>query len=339
MKNLITRSAIALLCGAFVLGGLCDDADAKRRRRKSKVVKKAEAAQKKAEQARKLAEDERNTAEAQRAAAQDAAAVSKREADEAKRQLEQIRTANATTTAGDSAGFFTDADSAGAAGARADGPLWGGFFLSFNMGYATAGGAPGPTIPDPSNGYKTNLTPGLLRATNFSKYSEAITTDVGAGFAVDFQIGYNIAGYVSLWADVSGHGSCCAKSDQAGAVAGAVMVGVHPLRFWRPDAPAAIKVYAGYGIFEFLGYHETVFQAEATGKAWFGSMIPFGLSAEYRIPKSVFAMGVDLRFVSASYDRWIYNYDEDMKSDLGTAEFPAATTFRIEPRVIFGWHF
>ena len=46
-------------------------------------------------------------------------------------------------------------------------------------------------------------------------------------------------------------------------------------------------------------------------------------------------MGLDLRFVSASYDKWVYNNDKDISSKLSTPE----TTFRFEPRLMFGWHF
>lgn len=323
----LRRSTIALLCGVVVLGALTSPADAKRKRRKSRVVLKAEAEAKKADEERKKAEEQRAAAETQRIAAEQAAAESKRQADEAKKQLAVFKKASGETKA-----KAPDL-------ASADQPLWGGFFLSFNIGYATSGGTAGPSIPNPSNGYKENLTPGLLRAGSFEKYGEAVTTDVGAGLALDFQIGYNIMGYVSLWADVAAHGSFGAKSDTAGTGTVALMLGFHPLRFWRPDAPVDLKLYGGYGLFEILAYYEVIFQPEATGKAWTGTAIPFGLSAEYRIPGSVFAMGLDLRFVAASYDRWIYNYDEDMKSDLGTPEYPTTTTFRFEPRVVFGWHF
>lgn len=334
MRPHATRLTTVLLCGAFVLGALDNDAHAARKRRRSRAVKKAEKARKKAEEERKKAEQERLAAERERQAAERAAADAKQQADEAKRQLEAMKAASAAAKPAVASQPATAATQIAPAK-----PLWSGFFLSFNVGYSTAGGESGPSIPDPSNGYKTNLTPGLMRGANFASYQKAVTTDVGAGLAVDFQIGYNIAGYVSLWADVAANGSFGAKSDLAGAGTVALMLGFHPLRLWRPDAPADIKLYGGYGIFEVLGYHEVVFQPEATGKAWTGTSIPFGLSAEYRIPDSVFAMGLDLRFIRGSYDRWIYNYDEDMKSDLGSAEHPVTTTFRFAPRVIFGWHF
>lgn len=209
---------------------------------------------------------------------------------------------------------------------------WEGFFLNFNVGYATAGGKDGPAIPEPNGA--TGL--GFLRTTNPDRYGQAITTNKGSGVAAAFQIGYNIKGLVSLWADLSWHGSFGSKADTAGAGTAAAMLGLHPLRLWRDDLPVDVKLYGGYGFFDILYYYETVFQPEATGKAWTGTAIPFGLSAEYRFDdEGVFTMGADLRMVQASYSKWIYNNDKDISSKVD----PAETTFRIEPRLMFGWHF
>ena len=81
---------------------------------------------------------------------------------------------------------------------------------------------------------------------------------------------------------------------------------------------------------------EVSVQSDAEGKAWTGTAIPFGLSGEWRVPDSVFAIGVDLRFVRGSYDKWIYNNDKDISSDLSANP---VTTLRFAPRVTFGWHF
>ncbi len=222
--------------------------------------------------------------------------------------------------------------------------LFEGFFINFNLGYATAGGKDGPVIPDPSNSSEISqfgtfakwaakdcLYPGQ------ACYSKAVTTNKGAGLAIALQIGYNIKGYVSLWADVSGHGSFGASTDLAGVGTGAAMVGFHPLRFVKKgQLPVDLKVYGGFGFFEILGYNENQFQSDAKGKAWLGTSIPFGVSSEYKFDrKGAFAMGLDLRFVAASYDKWVYNNDKDISSKLSTPE----TTLRFEPRVMFGWHF
>jgi hypothetical protein len=209
---------------------------------------------------------------------------------------------------------------------------WEGFFMNFNVGYATAGGKDGPAIPEPNGA--TGLA--FLRTTAPDRYGQAVTTNRGSGVAAAFQIGYNIKGLVSLWADLSWHGSFGSKADTAGAGTASAMLGLHPLRFWRDDLPMDVKLYGGYGFFDILYYYETVFQPEATGKAWFGTAIPFGLSAEYRFDdEGVFTMGADLRFVKASYTKWVYNNDKDISSKVD----PAETTFRIEPRLMFGWHF
>ena len=226
--------------------------------------------------------------------------------------------------------------------------LWGGFFLSLNIGYASSGGQAGPPIPQPMGG---NLMGIVVNGQTWDQwaqtpctgafgercYSKAVTTDGGAGLAAAFQVGYNVSGYVSFWGDLSWHGSFGSKTETGGAGTVALMLGFHPLRFWRPDPPVDLRLYAGYGVFEILYYYETQLDAamEAKGKSWMGTSIPFGLSFEYRIPDSVFALGADLRFVSTSYNEWVYNYDNDQKS----LPSPPVTTFRFEPRVVMAWHF
>ena len=219
--------------------------------------------------------------------------------------------------------------------------LFEGFFLNLNLGFATAGGKDGPDIPALSMGANDPPagTPSLktYAAAAPDKYARAVTTNKGSGLAVAVQIGYNIKGYVSLWADVSGHGSFGSSTDLAGVGTAAAMVGVHPLRFVKKgQLPVDLRIYGGYGFFEILGYQETEFQVDAKGKAWLGTSIPFGLSTELKFDrKGVFAMGLDLRFVAASYTKWVYNNDKEIVSKLTTPE----TSFRFEPRVMFGWHF
>jgi hypothetical protein len=228
--------------------------------------------------------------------------------------------------------------------ARPATPLWQGAFIALDLGYATSGGRGGPLIPDLAAGaaevsfsygsFAQWQAKGCLFG-NMACYDRAVTTDVGAGFAADLQIGYSILGYASLWADLSWHGSFGSKTDTAGAGTVAVIAALQPLRFWRPDLPVDLRLYAGWGFFEILYYYETEFQPEAKGKAWLGSAIPFGLDLRYRVPDSVFAAGVDLRFVQGAYDEWIWNYDDDVKSKLNAPE----TTLRFEPRLVLAWHF
>lgn len=222
----------------------------------------------------------------------------------------------------------------------------GGFFR-LNLGYAGHGGEAGPAIPDMTAG-SSDIT--LLGNNTFASwrqkgclfgsaacYKRAIRSDVGSGVAVALQGGYNIKGYVSIWGDLSWHGSFGSKKDIAGAGTAAVMLGLHPLRFWRADLPVDVMVYGGYGFFEILYYYETEFQTEAKGKAWTGSSIPFGLLTEYRFRRSgPFAMGLDLRLVNGRYNKWIYNNDKDYSSNLGSDPH---TTLRFEPRLTMGWHF
>lgn len=216
-----------------------------------------------------------------------------------------------------------------------------GFFLNLNLGYATAGGKDGPEIPALSVGGSNPPagTPPLKTYASETpdRYARAVTTNKGSGLAIAIQIGYNIKGFVSLWADISGHGSFGSSLDTAGVGTGAAMLGFHPLRFVKKgQLPVDIKLYGGFGFFEIMAYQEAEFQIDAKGKAWLGTSIPFGMSTEYKFnKKGAFAMGLDLRFVSAAYDKWVYNNDKDIASKLTTPE----TTFRFEPRLMFGWHF
>jgi len=98
--------------------------------------------------------------------------------------------------------------------------------------------------------------------------------------------------------------------------------------------PVDLKLYGGYGFFDINYYYETEVQPEATGKAWTGTALPFGLQTEYRLSEH-FALGVDLRTVKASYDKWIYS-DKDA---ITSRPSPPETTLRYEPRLTFAGHF
>ncbi len=221
-----------------------------------------------------------------------------------------------------------------------------GFFVQLGLGYSTSGGDGGPVIPDVQQGAATSewnfgtfqdwRNKGCLYGDSHC-YNRAITTDRGAGLAAAFQLGYNIKGYADLALDFAWNGSFGSTADMAGAGAVSPMVGIHPLRFWRDDLPADVRLYTGFGAFDILYYYETEFQTEAKGKAWTGTSVPFGLQGEYKFDKNgAFALGLDLRFVRASYTKWIYNNDKDIASHMDSNP---VTTMRFAPRVNFAFHF
>lgn len=224
---------------------------------------------------------------------------------------------------------------------KPDRSIFEGFFLNLNLGYGLAGGTDGPVIPPLQQGSTPPPagTPdtAALKALSPTRYDRAVTTNRGSGVAAGIQIGYNIKGYVSIWADLGWHGTFGSTADLAGGGTASAIVGFHPLRFAKNgQLPIDVKLYGGYGFFDINYYYEAEFQIDAKGKAWTGTAIPFGLSSEYKFDKKgVFAMGLDLRFVRASYDKWIYNNDKDIASHLTTPE----TTLRFEPKLMFGWHF
>lgn len=230
-------------------------------------------------------------------------------------------------------------DAEGSAPRHAKKARWDGFFVSFNLGYAGAGGKDGPIIPPLQQG-STPPPPDTpdtssLKASSPTRYNRAVTTNRGSGAALALQIGYNILGYASIWADLSWHGTFGSTVDMAGAGTAAALVGFHPLRFVRDgQLPVDVKLYGGYGFFDINYYYEAEMQVDAKGKAWTGTSLPFGVQTEFRLSEH-FAIGLDLRLVKASYDKWIYNNDKDIASHLSAPE----TTLRFEPRVSFAGHF
>jgi len=220
-----------------------------------------------------------------------------------------------------------------------------GFILGFDVGYGTAGGEDGPLIPVASSpGVDTSSVQYKMandawkqqRIDDRTHYDQGVTTSKGGGLSVALRIGYNIKGFVSLWADMSGHMSPGSGVDLAGGGTVAAMLGLHPVSWFVPEAPYDVKLYGGYGFFDILGYKEAVFQQEAKGKAWTGSALPFGVAFAYKFDRlSAFAMGLDLRFVRASYDKWIYNNDKDLASRM---DDDPVKTLRFEPRLTFGWN-
>ncbi len=165
--------------------------------------------------------------------------------------------------------------------------------------------------------------------------------DEGEGEKADFRaaLDFMAAQYpsVPLWAGGMSFGSWVGMNVGVEDPRVSTLIGIHPLRFWRADLPVDVRLYSGIGAFEVLYYYETEFQTEAKGKAWTGTSLPFGLQTEYKIDRDgAFAIGVDLRLVRGSYNKWIYNNDKDIASRLDDAP---VTTLRFAPRLTFGFHF
>jgi hypothetical protein len=208
---------------------------------------------------------------------------------------------------------------------------WEGFFFTFGLGYSNTGGEAGPGIPNstsPSGG--TNLH-------SVANYDELVTTDVGAGPSVLLRFGYNILGYASFWLDIAGHGSLSTdKKDLAGGGSAGVGLAVHPLAFWRRDLPVDASLYAGWSPIEILGYNENQSEyPDYKPKGWIGTNIPFGLTFEWKpnIAKG-FAVGLDLRGVNTTYDKWYFSWDREELSRPDTG----IGTFRFEPRLTLAAH-
>ncbi|HAN32812.1 MAG TPA: hypothetical protein DCQ06_14555 [Myxococcales bacterium] len=208
---------------------------------------------------------------------------------------------------------------------------WDGFYVQLGIGYGTISGTDGPQIPDARSA--TVIIP--LDQLSSSRYAKAITTNRGSGLAAGLTFGYNIRGYASLALDLAWQGSFGAKTDMAGIGVPSFTVGIHPLRFWKSDLPMDLRLYGGVGFFELSYYYEDQMQGEPEGKSWTGTSIPLGATFTYRIPQSVFVVGLDLRYTMASYDRWFYNYSDDIKSELTNPE----STGRFTTKLLLAWHF
>ena len=218
------------------------------------------------------------------------------------------------------------------AGWRTDKAAWEGFFLDYNVGYSSVSGEDGPQIPPLGNSHiKISFS-----NTSSPAYKAAVNSNGGSGLATGLTIGYNIKGYVSLAADLAWQGSFTGgKTDMSGIGTGSLLLGLHPLRFWRKDLDFDVKLYGGYGIYEISYYYEDQTQLTAKGKSWLGTSIPLGLTGYYRIPGSAFVVGLDVRYVMAAYKTWMYNWDDDIKS----SPDPAVETTRIGARLVLGGHF
>ncbi len=225
--------------------------------------------------------------------------------------------------------------------------IWGGFFFQFGFGYASHGGQPGPEIPAVKGTleyhgqtYKGSLKMQDLKSFGVN-YNELVRTDVGSGMAAMLQVGYNVAGYVSLWLDIAAHGTISTdKKSMSGGGGISFMGGLHPLRFVRPDLPVDVKLYGGYTPLDVLAYNENQIQPDYKAKAWLGPAMPFGLHTEWKPkPKGGFALGLDLRMVKASYNQWYYNWDKEQYSSPGTDGTAEVTTLRFEPRLTLAAHF
>ena len=210
---------------------------------------------------------------------------------------------------------------------------WAGPFLLLGPGYSTASGAAGVAgVAELTGG--SDATP-KLGSMKPEKYAEGVRTDRGNGIGMTMQLGYNIMGYASVWADLGWHGSFGGGVNTAGTGAGALMVGVHPLRMWRDDLDIDLRVYGGYGVYEINHYNETGFQDVAKGKAWTGSNATVGASFEYRLTESAISFGLDVREVLGSYNTWVYNFSNDVKAVADPAQ---ARKNRMEASVTIGFH-
>lgn len=208
---------------------------------------------------------------------------------------------------------------------------WAGPFLILGPGYSTKSGEMGVPIPDTTGGTGTATK---LSSLPKEKYDAAVRTDKGNGVGLDLQLGYNILGFASIWADLAWHGSFGSSLETAGTGSGALMVGLHPLRLIGDDLSIDVRVFGGYGLYEINHYNEDGTQAAVKGKAWTGNNITLGGSFEYRLTDSAISFGVDVRQVFGRYNTWVYNFDNDIRSQIDESVHKD----RFEAHATIGFH-
>ncbi len=208
---------------------------------------------------------------------------------------------------------------------------WAGPFLILGPGYSTKSGEVGVPIPDTSGGTGAATK---LSSLSKDKYDAAVRTDKGNGVGLDLQLGYNLLGFASIWADLAWHGSFGSTLETAGTGSGALMLGFHPLRFIGDDLSIDVRVFGGYGLYEINHYNEDGTQAAAKGKAWTGNNITLGGSFEYRLTDSAISFGLDVRQVFGRYNTWVYNFDNDIRSQVSQSVHKD----RFEAHATIGFH-
>ncbi|MBM4352301.1 MAG: hypothetical protein FJ109_00675 [Deltaproteobacteria bacterium] len=182
---------------------------------------------------------------------------------------------------------------------------------------------------------------------------DTVRTDTGSGFAAGLKLGYNVMGYGSLEAGVLAHGNKMSVGDTwEGAGHAAAILRLYPLQFTAlfgklatrkpeslPDGASwtaamfkrkyDVNLYFGYGFFNMTGYHYN----PEDGAGWEGTDFEFGLGADYKVIKTV-SLGVDLKFIKSSYDKFLCKFDPEAKA------YPegAVSTWTVAPTATITFH-
>jgi len=226
-----------------------------------------------------------------------------------------------------------------------------GFYFSFGIGYAHGMGDRGVSIQPPPGcpselSFDTGVdptpflwpegnrcvympvavTPGItaaeVNAQLDARLDEVVRTDAGPMMGLQLRLGYNILGYASVEAALSGAG---AGTFDGGSAHVAGQVRLHPVQFFIPhqdrDWDVSTFVGAGYSLAGYKpqfdpelhgggsGAVELNRDAAFDGKGWEGIHVGFGVGFDYQFG-DLASVGLDLKFLRPLYSMWIANFEE-----------------------------
>jgi hypothetical protein len=210
----------------------------------------------------------------------------------------------------------------GAAPAQAGFPD--GFYIGLGFGGAPVFGSRGIRM-QPSAGCPATLPGGsdeqifmwsqggCVYAPNLEYNQETSRTDYGGGLGALLKIGYNILGYVSVEAAVSGHGSTSADEGNAYV---ALQLRYHFVQHIVPlqERDWDANVFGGIG-YVIGGYDPKL--ANEDKKGWEGYHGTVGAAFNWAVHRNV-SLGAEARVLIPRYTSWLVNFDD------GVRESPAA---------------
>ncbi len=166
-----------------------------------------------------------------------------------------------------------------------------------------------------------------------------LTTDIDGGFSGNFELGFNIKGYAAIQTMVSGFGHNLGQPSKRSWVANwHTGVKVYPMWHWQAKVPEYLHpvepwFFVGAG----MSYQSYVANYMPDEVAWShsGASWRFGTGVEYYII-DYFKMGLEYHKMNASYDNFIFNYEDDINLDVDPSADTSYSQFLLTMSFQFG---
>jgi len=157
--------------------------------------------------------------------------------------------------------------------------------------------------------------------------TDIVTTDLGAMFALDFNMGYNIMNYASIELKLNFTGSdITTKGERQGGGFVSGLAKYHPINHWKMNYFIDPYIFLGGG-YSMIGMNvEEWGFVEKQSKAISGGFFETGLGSDFYI-KKWFSMFLDLNFYFPSYSKFYYDWDRDITHNM--SQTPSTTVFAI----------